>query len=59
VKKELTKHRLEETDLVEDNRENEELQLPLLVKIFLEREKERRKESACYWEERENTIQLN
>jgi hypothetical protein len=56
VKKELTKHRLEETDL-EDNRENEELQLPLL--IFLEREKERRKESACYWEERESIIQLN
>lgn len=58
MKKELTKHRLEETDL-EDNRENEELQLPLLVKIFLEREKERRKESACYWEERESIIQLN
>jgi hypothetical protein len=49
VKKELTKHRLEETDL-EDNRENEELQLPLL--IFLEREKKARvigkREKALY-----------
>jgi hypothetical protein len=43
VKKELTKHRLEETDLVEDNRENEELQLPLL--IFLEREKKEEKKA--------------
>jgi hypothetical protein len=42
VKKELTKHRLEETDL-EDNRENEELQLPLL--IFLEREKKEEKKA--------------